>query len=237
VGPPVVFQFDKYETKHGLAHPSALIKVGATTYYKSQYGFYSTDGVVSVPISEGKISNFVTGLNPGAVAVAGYDDKKKCVLFSEIAAGAVYHYSIDTGRWSRCLDNVEALATEPITGIPYAFNDSHRLCDFNGNQKNVTIRTGEQELFAPNYSFVAGLKPLVEGATAGGMTTSVYYRNDLASAATNTSNTTCTAATGFSDFRLEARYIAAQVFLAGNSGNAIGKIRGVEIKAQPSGER
>lgn len=63
------------------------------------------------------------------------------------------------------------------------------------------------------------------------MTVAIGYRNDLGSSPTYTSEATANSRTGFSNFRIDAKYMRIRSTITGN----FEKATGLEFSAKPSG--
>lgn len=90
IGGNVVFSWQPYEFKRGLACHGGAVKVGPIVYYLSPEGFFATDGANVYPVgtaqdnSAGIDNWFWTNVNASALESirAGYDSTKRSVFFA-----------------------------------------------------------------------------------------------------------------------------------------------------------
>lgn len=249
VGPPVVFQFDTISNSEGCHFQKGHLRVGNLTYFVSLQGFCRTDGVSIDHIGAGKVDKFfwdsvnVSSSNPVQV---GYDYKNDLVYFAYSVSSSnsmdrILIFNPKTRAWSYAVQNMSAMvngapntnALYPMTGIKTAGGESV-VGQWVSTAGAAVLETGDFELNDGGRAFVSGIKPNIESsATAPSMTVRLGYRNDLATTPTYTSATSANSATGFADFRVDAKYHRAEVTVTGNFDKAVG----VSVKANLTGKR
>jgi hypothetical protein len=270
VGGDTVFQFDVIERSRGALFPNACVQIGRTVYFLSGDGFYVTDGIDVKPIGTNKVDNYFADTIDtqyknrvrGAV-----DFANKCIYWIYPATGntggrpnRILIYNYEEGRWSRAVDETEAIISGLTLAITLddldayfnsidiatpsfdsdnwaggnnamlAFDSSNKIGAFSATSGSATIDGPEVELNPGGYSFVQGVKPLVTG-TSPTFTTALGVRDSLGSSVSYGSATTATARTGFSDFRSTARYHRSRLVITGSFKEAVG----VEYQVTPAG--
>src|SRR6185312_16427445 len=124
IGGNVVFSWQPYEFKRGLAAHGAAVKVGPLVYYLSPEGFFATDGANVVPIgtatdnSSGIDNWFWANVNTNALEAirAGYDPKKRCLFFAiptgtNVLPDTLLTYNTLAQRWTRAQVPTELIWT------------------------------------------------------------------------------------------------------------------------------
>lgn len=244
-GPPVVFQFDTLSRTHGAAFRNGSIAVNDLVYFISIRGFCITDGVQVLPIGDGKVDRYFLGrvsFSNAERVHAAHDATKKLILWCYPSTGAtagqpdsmiVYNY--EEKRWTQT-DQVSEVLFTPPSALPqlgpYGFNSSNQICTFTGTPGTAVVASGEVEPSPGGCALINGIKPVIASSgTAPTIGVQVGSRDDQATTVSYSSTTTPTSRTGFADFRSDARYHRARVYIAGNFDKALG----LEIDATPTG--
>lgn len=252
VGGSVVFQFDRISDKVGCMFPRSIVQVGRDTYFADVSGFYVTNGVEVVSISDLKVTKYFQDhhAQENQYKVVGAVDPVRHLIYWAFPAAfgspftptdmLVYNYV--EKRWSLVVQLTEG----PInvigpdnaaasSHILYGFNSatlgtSFTVNAFNGTVGTAILTTGEAEWNPGGYARVQGVRPYVD-VTANAVTVAVGSRNDQQSAATYTAETTADSRSGFCGFRNEARYHRARITITGTFNAA----QGLEFQVVPSG--
>jgi hypothetical protein len=252
VGPPTVFQFDVIDSTKGSYFLHGAVQVGRLTYFISAKGFCVTDGVTVQPIGDGKVDEFFWDnyfQNAGISGVSsGYDPVDELVYWSypTTAPGTnsdtILIFNPRSSNWTYATQTLHKLVSsgaafgQPAKHIG-GFNvgaSSSIFGRFNATAGSAVFATGDMELNPGGRTWVDGIKPSVESTgTAPAITARIGFRDDLSTAPSYTSAVTATAATGFSDFRVDARYVRAEVTITGN----FRKVSGFVASFEPSSDR
>lgn len=248
-GPPVVFQFDRIASLTGAPFYGTVLTVEGLTYFATDVGFFVTDGVQVRSIGDKKVNRYlIDNFEPTSTyrfSVAA-DMEKRLIYWSVNLSTTpgicghlmVYNYAED--RWSLATQNAAALFSGAglftpnltVRSIPYAFDGNNRLGQFTGTPGTATIESGEVEPQPGGCALINGIKAVVASSgTAPTIGVQVGSRDDQGTAVSYSSTTTPTSRTGFADFRSDARYHRARVYIAGNFDKALG----LEIDATPTG--
>lgn len=245
-GPPTVFRFDVIDNVNGSIFRKGSIKVGGTTYYISRNGFCRTDGVQVERIGLGKVDKFFWDSVNHSFAIdrlnSGYDPLNNLVQWAFPTAASntcnrMMSFNPDVGAWSYCDVALSHLVTpnkalasqETMIGLSSAF-----LGRFEGTAGSAVFETSDAEFNPGGRAYVDGISPHVESSgTAPAMTVRLGYRDSLGSTPTYTAVTSANSATGEANFRVDAKYIRAEVTITGNFDKATGFVADV----QPSGMR
>jgi hypothetical protein len=244
-GPPVVFQFDAVSRTHGAAYRHSGVMVNGVVYFASAEGFYLTDGVNVAPFGERKVDRyFLSNLSSGyADSVRAAHDKTRKLIywsFPDLTSTAgqcnqVLVYNYDEKRWVHDTQVCDLIFTPAATETelePWGFDVTHCLAKFNGSAGTATIISGEVEPNTGGCALVNGIKPIIASSgTAPTIGVQVGSRDDQATTVSYASTTAPTSRTGFADFRSDARFHRARVYIAGNFDKALG----LEIDATPTG--
>jgi hypothetical protein len=252
VGPPVVFQFDTISNDFGSLFRRASVKAGPHTYFISKAGFCRTDGVSVERIGAGKVDRFFwDAVWPLETQImAAYDPINKQVSWayptsvgSASTCNRMLSFNTDTSSWTYADVTLESLVTPgggallAASGTAMAFNSGASSCilgKFQATAGSAVFETSDTEFNPGGRAYVDGIKPQVESSgTAPSMTMRVGYRDDLGTAPSYTAATSATSATGFADFRADARYHRAELTITGNFDRATGLI----ARIKTSGER
>lgn len=246
VGPPVVFQFDTFEKTRGLYSSTSVVPVGTITHFLAQDGFFATDGVSVTPTGYGKVDKYALLNTPLTTVRGSYSVRKRCVLWSVGAQSSILlHMNVENFRWSRADQKINGMTLVNEQGVvggeysfdPLALDGSNRLCDFTGTAQPAKFVTSEIELNPGGRFFLSGVKPNIEfvsGAVA--LTVRIGTRDDLSAVVSYTATTTPTTRTGFADFRVDAKYMRAEVNAVGLGGGRFNKATGIVVKAFLTGE-
>lgn len=245
-GPPTVFRFDVIDQNNGSLFQRGSINVNGLTYFISRNGFCRTNGVQVDRIGLGKVDRFFWDSIDISFAKdllnCGYDPLNNLIQYTFPANGSqscnrMMSYSIDTDSWAYSDATVNALITpnkafqgqETMIGIANGF-----LGRFEGTAGAAVIETSDAEFNAGGRAWVDGIKPNIESsATAPSIGVRIGFRDDLATAPSYTSTTGPTAATGFADFRVDAKYVRAEFNVLGNFDRFPSMVASVD----PSSER
>lgn len=126
-GGNTVFSFDTYDQQRGGWFPNASVRVGTLIYFIAADGFYSTDGVSSVPIGNGKVDRtFLTECDQTYIerVRAALDVVNKCIYWCYASHGAtnglpdrliIYNYA--ENRWSHSQDMMQLVFPSLTTGF------------------------------------------------------------------------------------------------------------------------
>jgi hypothetical protein len=246
VGGDVVFQFDEVDSSPGIGafFPNATIQVGGLVYFISPSGFFVTDGTQVVPIGNGVVDRFFWGNVSSSTGLyrvtVGHDPQKKLIYWGYALSNSldgvpqrVLIYNYVEKRWSVATQSLNALVSPPPfriqTGLS-AFNTSGKYSTFSGAPPGAVMTSGEIEGNPGGYTYVSGIKPLVD-VTVNAVTAALGTRSDQSSSVTYTSEVTANSRSGFCDFRSEARYHRARLTIAGTFNAA----QGFEYDAEQAG--
>jgi hypothetical protein len=250
VGPPAVFQFDRISAGIGAAVTESTVKFEGLVYFLSRYGAYVTDGVTVQQIGEAKISRYLSTLfhSSGTVIRTGIDTQRNLIYWgiastiSAASLGYVDHmlvYHVREKKFTHApqslycfIENSGQQGQAPSSAGLQAFGLASTLGYFNGSAGTATIITGEVEPQPGGCALINGIKPVIASSgTAPTIGVQVGSRDDQATSVSYSSTTTPTSRTGFADFRSDARFHRARVYIAGNFDKALG----LEIDATPTG--
>lgn len=248
-GPPAVFQFDRIAEGVGATYTESSVRYGSRVYFIGRQGAFSTDGVSVEPIGKGKIDRYLASLfysNVGTVRT-GVDALRGLIYWgisSSIAAssgGYADHlliYNVAEKRFVHAPQTLSCFVESgPVGYLPdslgiEAFSLASVVGFFSGTAGTALIASGEVEPQPGGCALINGIKPIVASSgTAPAITVQVGSRDDQATTVSYSSTTTPTSRTGFADFRIDARYHRARVYIAGNFDKAMG----LEIDATPTG--
>jgi hypothetical protein len=152
-------------------------------------------------------------------------------------------YNYEKNRWTHANQQHYALVTSPPSiaqssfwSFPLnrllAFDANSIISFFAGAAGTATLISGEVEPQPGGCALVNGIKAIVSSSgTAPSIAVQVGSRDDQAAAVSYSATTAPTSRTGFSDFRSDARFHRARVYIAGNFDKALG----LEIDATPTG--
>ncbi len=202
VGSPIVFQFDKMESR-GTKYPNSIINSGSLIAYLSDDGFFVFDGAKSVGIGDGKINrtffndldqnypNLVIGVHEpiNHLFIWGYVGRNKNTSLPDKMI--IFNYSPNAEyRWSQAEVTHEWLGRARISGVSVAkdfrfwtstndylacFDTDHKLNLFTGDSLDATIETGEAEIYPGAKANITKVRPdvlLVDGASQTDLWTS-----------------------------------------------------------------
>lgn len=185
-----------------------------------------------------------TGGNPNRILIYNWSTKRWTrvedmnieFLFANKTI-AVALDSIDT-FFSSIDDVVPSLDSSFWAGgqsIFSAFNNAHRLSNFNGSAMAATVETPELQFNKgpDGLAYVTELKPVLEGVAAS-LQTSIISRNVLTNTASTTAAVSPTSA-GFCQVRSTARYHRFRVQTT--SATSFETLQGVDVKVQEDGVR
>ena len=111
------------------------------------------------------------------------------------------------------------------------FDTSHRLVNYSGTALDAVIALGDIESNPGGSAFLSGIRPLYTGSATS--TTRVGSRDLENSSLTYSPSSAPTSSTGFSDFRIEARYQRPEITLSGDFTN----FYALDMKTTASGMR
>lgn len=118
--------------------------------------------------------------------------------------------------------------------ISAAFNSSHQLARFNGSAMAVTLESGEFQLFPDSRAMITEVRPQCDGLSAS-ISVVVVNRNNLTESASVGGVQTYPNATGFCQFRVDARYFRLRMVTA--QATDFLHMIGAEVKGTPTGRR
>jgi hypothetical protein len=251
VGPPVVLQFDKISDKVGCTHPRSIVQVGNIAYFIGTDSVYRTDGVTLADIGYGKVSRYflnrLTGARDRVYAAANI--YKKIIYWAfcntsnvESQPSEVLIYNYQENRFSLVAQSCEYIYSttgQELVGTGTRQIKALGIDNTLGSLTENTLLGGVPPriylgLVEPNpggFARMSGVK-FIADATSTARAVNLEYTNELGST-TITGLVTATAATGFSDFRVEARYFAPQFWAA----TAFDNLTAVELQLRSSGSR
>lgn len=246
IGGTAVFQFDEYEAGRGVLFPNSAVQIGNVTYYVSPAGFCATDGTNVKNIGSNKVDNYFRSqvnfiYKPKVRGAADYQKELLYWSFCSSTSGSsipdqLLAYNWQEDRWGRATMTHDGLtsARHKITAgesprPPVGFQSSRTLGSLSGTPGTAVIETGEAEPNEGGYSFVGGVKPLIDQSA---VTVQLGYRTDQTSTPTYESATTANSRSGFADFRRSSRYFRARFNITGTFNAA----QGAEFGAVPDGE-
>lgn len=253
IGGTSVFQFDTISEKEGSFFEGGSIRVDDLTYFISRNGFKVTNGVSVEAIGHGKADRYfwetvaVDYLNDPANAKTiiwtAYDSDRKDIYWLYktalgVPATGVIVYNVPTARFTRAtvaghyalMDFAQNLGVSNRIYL-HCVDANRQLQFFAGAPSAATLTTGEVEGNPGGYSYVSGVKPVID-VTANAVTIAMGTRNDSLSSPSFTSEITVNSRSSFCDFRSEARYHRARVTIAGTFNSA----QGLHVNASPSGQ-
>lgn len=251
VGPPVVFQFDQIDAQKGVAFPYGSVQVGNTVYFVSHSGFFKTDGVNVVPIGAGKVDKFfwndvATSNSISNALNTSYDPLNNLIHFAYPSSSAsgftcdrMLSMNVLTEQWTYSESaSMELLSPSSqlrrVDTTMMGISTAGILVDFNATAGSAIFETSDAELNPGGRSFFDGFAPHVESSsTAPAMTTRIGYRDDLGTTPTYTAATSMNSATGFANFRVDAKYHRAELTITGEFERATGAV----VSFKPSGKR
>lgn len=127
IGGNLVFQFNAIEENRGALCPNAIARVGKSTYFVANDGFYVTDGVSVAPIGAGEVDTWFADRFDATFPERMYsavDLSKKIIMWSFAGPGAtagrpnclmVYNYNEQ--RWTHSEDECEILSSGLTQGV------------------------------------------------------------------------------------------------------------------------
>jgi hypothetical protein len=256
VGPPVVFQFDTISNNVGSIYKNGSVRSGEWIYFTSRFGPCRTNGVVVERIGAGKVDDYLTANVTSGSSVGvkvGYDYLNRNVLYgytnTAATAGATANslliFNEDTGNWSSADTSLvnfvtpgggadDAVVTRTMMAFSSSTSGSSILGYFQATAGSAVFETSDSEVNPGGRAYVDGVKLNVESSgTAPAMTARIGYRDDLSSTPTYTSATSANSATGFANFRVDAKYHRAEFTITGN----FQKVTGAVVSGRPSGLR
>jgi hypothetical protein len=121
------------------------------------------------------------------------------------------------------------------TALFSAFNNAHRLANFNGSAMAATVETPELQFnkSIDGLTYITELKPVLDGVSASIQTT-ILARNVLTRSASSTAAISPTSA-GFCQVRSTARYHRFR--LETTSATSFETLQGIDVKVQEDGLR
>jgi hypothetical protein len=244
--PPTVFRFDVLDNINGSLFKKGSIQAGGLTYWISRNGFCRSDGVNVERIGVGKVDKFFWDSVNQSFADdslnTGYDPLNNLVQWAfPTAAGTTCNrlmsFNPDTAQWSYCDVALSHLVTpnkalasqQTMIALNSAF-----LGRMEGTAGSAVLETSDAEFNPSGRSYVDAISPHVESSgTAPAMTVRLGYRDSLGTTPSYTSATSANSATGEANFRIDAKYVRAEITLTGNFEKATGFV--AEVK--PAGLR
>jgi hypothetical protein len=245
-GPPTVFRFDVLDNVNGSLFKKGSIQAGGLTYFISRNGFCRTDGVSVERIGVGKVDKFFwDSVNQSFASDrlnTGYDPLNNLVQWAfpteaSNTCNRLMSFNPDTSQWSYCDVALSHLVTpnkalasqQTMIALNSAF-----LGRMEGTAGSAVFETSDAEFNPSGRSYVDAVSPHVESSgTAPAMTVRLGYRDSLGTTPSYTSATSANSATGEANFRIDAKYVRAEITLTGNFDKATGFV--AEVK--PAGMR
>lgn len=244
-GPPVVFQFDKISDQYGCTNPNSIVSMGGKYYFVSRSGICVTDGVSVTNISDERVSKWIADnvyylFNASVYGAA--DPVRNIIMWgfpSRVSSGTpatiilIYNYVENRFSWAeqthRCMLEYGDFNV-PDWGRITAFDSTERVGFFAATAGSAVLTTSDYELNEGGRTWVSGVKPNVEASTTPSMGMRIGYRDSLATAPSYTSTTGPTTRTGFADFRVDAKYVRAELNITGD----FEKVTGLVVNGGPS---
>jgi hypothetical protein len=250
VGPPVVFQFDKISEQIGCPYPRSIVQVGGMTYFIAANGIHRTNGVEVENIGMDRVNNFFVNAHGSSAKerVYGAHNRYRNLIYwtfcdtsdvdSTPSGLIIYNHVSNRFTWAAQICNGiystyggEGYAARNISGFGAGFTLG--ACQSTANSVPSSIETGDIEFTPGGFTRLDGAKLIVD-ATAGAIVGYSKIRNEiLSNQLTSSAASTTNSATGFADFRREARYHRMLWEVAGTFTQA----QAMEFRAKPSGSR
>lgn len=250
-GPPVVFSFDKISTKVGCPYPRSIVQVGGHTYFIAASGIQRTDGVNVENIGLNKVNDFFLTAHGSrsAFRVYGAHNAFRNLIYWTFCDTSDADSTPSGMIIYNCLENRFTWAGQTLgyilgtTGLESSFvrnitgfgasNTAGAMVSGTVGALPASFETGDVELNPGGMAFLSGAKLIVD-ATANAIVGYSKIRNELlANQVTTSAASTATPASGFCDFRREARYHRVLWEVTG----VFEQAQGMEFRAQPTGSR
>lgn len=252
IGGDVVFQFEKISDKIGCAAPRSPVQVGGVTYFWSMNGIAKTDGVTVVPMGSERVDKTIwrnfSSMGSRWFVTGVYSSIRNCILWSYTTSNSgrpsdVLIYSVGEDRFSTATQFHTLLVQGKDQSLePFGYSQSpYRFGSFpvSGATSTATIQTGYAELNPGGHVFISGVRPLIEkysSDTLSSLTVSLAARETTDATQSFGSAVSRTSRTGMCDFRVDGRYVAANVsFAASGSNNLLIKASGIQFDYVPTG--
>lgn len=247
-GPPVVFQFDKISDQYGCVRPNSIVSLGGKFYFVARSGICMTDGVSVTNISDERVSKWLADnvyyiYNASVYGAA--DPTRNIIMWGfppRVSGGGqatiilIYNYVENRFSWAeqthRCMLEYGDVNV-PEWGRITAFDSTERVGFFSATAGSAVLETTDYELNPGGRSWASGVKPNLEADFSSNTISysmRLGYRDSLGVAPTYAATTNASTRTGFADFRVDAKYIRAEVNITGT----FEKITGVVVDATPS---
>jgi hypothetical protein len=231
VGGDLRFTFDRIEGAVGCIAPDSIVQWKGLSFYLSDEGFQSFNGIESQNISDEKVSDtfFSVLTYSGVSSVRGaLDPRNSCVVWSYPITGGsellIYSYRIN--RWSKAAVEVDALHTQETTTGPVlsGFDSDNDLATFSGDQLAATVSTGDIQVAKDRNAMVTGIRGLVDAAHTGTLGRKLNTLADTEDAVSNASNSR-----GKCSVKANGKYHRFQLAVSAT----FTELTGVEIEAKP----
>jgi hypothetical protein len=264
VGTPLVFQFDNISRNLGCYEANSVIQWQGVTYFLADDGFYACNGQQIEAIGAEKVNRFFFDTMVEAnmsLMSAAVEPSKNLVVWGYPSLNDTYRlltYHITTKRWSYIDTNVNRIADASTAAVTLEALDTfsasidalgtsldsrqwlggkmlfagvrgQKVITFTGSNKTALIETSDINE-SPTAVMMTLAKPVVDNGTASVAIASRFRLNE-----TPNFNTPVAAdAENRVGLRSVGKYHRLQVYPNGNNwSTAIG----VEIEAQPAGNR
>lgn len=144
VGPPVIFRVDEIEPDRGTYAKRSVCWSGSLIFYYGHDGFYQFTGQGSIPISEGKVSEWFRANTDDITSLRGAVDRSngRVIWTFKSSSSLTYSdralfYHIASKRWSWAAIDTECLAEQAQGGATLEDLDSILGTDIEANDFTV----------------------------------------------------------------------------------------------------
>lgn len=154
IGSPLFFQFDTISRGLGCTDGSTVAQYGQTTYFLSDDGFYSCDGINLKGIGTEKIDKwFFANCDLGQINTCStaVDPVRNIVVwnFPNVSGGrSLLIYNWQTDKWSKAVTDVDYVSSVTTSGVTLEDLDAFGLLDDLTTSLDSRLWVGGKLLFA-----------------------------------------------------------------------------------------
>jgi hypothetical protein len=154
IGSPLFFQFDTISRGLGCTSGATVAQYGQTTYFLSDDGFYSCDGINIKPIGTDKIDKwFFTNCELSQIdsCSTAIDPIKNIVVWNFVNVNAgrtLLMYNWQTDKWSKADTTVDYISSITTSGFTLEDLDAYGLLDSITTSLDSRLWVGGKLLFA-----------------------------------------------------------------------------------------
>lgn len=154
IGSPLFFQFDTISRGLGCTSGSTVAQYGSTTYFLSDDGFYSCDGINVKDIGTQKIDQwFFTNCDLGNIdsCSTAVDPIRNLIVwnFPNVNAGrTLLMFNFQTGKWSKASTDTDYISAVTTSGVTLEDLDAFGLLDDLTTSLDSRLWVGGKLLFA-----------------------------------------------------------------------------------------